>query len=180
MQAARCLAELGVPHYHHEFVKRALLAAFENPKAAPVLLSLLAHLGDSNQITQVRFTAGPEAMFGIPHGLVLWPARACNLADITTCCHPLPADCLPCCHLVSMTMPMTTAILVTMLTERMWAPLQTQMRKGFERVATDMPDIRLDLPNAPAAFADFRKQVRTCVSGCPSDYNGDAGASRRA
>jgi hypothetical protein len=42
-----------VPHYHHEFVKRALLAAFENPKAAPALLSLLAHLGDSNQITQV-------------------------------------------------------------------------------------------------------------------------------
>ena len=57
LQAARCLAELGVPHYHHEFVKRALLAAFENPKAAPALLSLLAHLGDSNQITQV----GPAA-----------------------------------------------------------------------------------------------------------------------
>ena len=52
-QAARCLAELGVPHYHHEFVKRALLAGFETPRAAPALLSLLAHLGDSNQITQV-------------------------------------------------------------------------------------------------------------------------------
>lgn len=52
-QAARCLAELSVPHYHHEFVKRALVAAFEEPKAAPALLALLAHLGDSNQITQV-------------------------------------------------------------------------------------------------------------------------------
>lgn len=59
LQAARCLAELGVPHYHHEFVKRALLAAFENPKAAPALLSLLAHLGDSNQITQVGPAASP-------------------------------------------------------------------------------------------------------------------------
>jgi MA3 domain len=43
-------------------------------------------------------------------------------------------------------------------------PLQTQMRKGFERVAADMPDIRLDLPNAPAAFGDFQKQVRSCAS----------------
>lgn len=53
VQAARCLAELSVPHYHHEFVKRALVSAFENPKAAPSFLALLAHLGDSNQITQV-------------------------------------------------------------------------------------------------------------------------------
>ena len=37
------------------------------------------------------------------------------------------------------------------------------MRKGFERVATEMPDIQLDLPNAPAAFGDFRKQVHTRV-----------------
>lgn len=57
LQAARCLAELGVPHYHHEFVKRALVAGFEVPKAAPALLALLKHLGDSNQITQVGAAA---------------------------------------------------------------------------------------------------------------------------
>lgn len=37
--------------------------------------------------------------------------------------------------------------------------LQTQMRKGFERVAAEMDDIKLDLPTAPSAFADYRKQV---------------------
>jgi MA3 domain len=41
--------------------------------------------------------------------------------------------------------------------------LQTQMRKGFERVASDMPDLQLDLPNAPAAFGEFRTQVQ---AGC--------------
>lgn len=41
--------------------------------------------------------------------------------------------------------------------------LQTQMRKGFERVATDMPDIQLDLPTAPAVFADLQRQVQSNI-----------------
>ena len=54
LQAARSLAELSTPHYHHEFVKRALVMAFEAPASGPALLSLLAHLAGSSQVTLVR------------------------------------------------------------------------------------------------------------------------------
>mmetsp|Transcript_19931 Transcript_19931/g.60231 ORF Transcript_19931/g.60231 Transcript_19931/m.60231 type:complete len:760 (-) Transcript_19931:626-2905(-) len=86
-EAARSLAELSTPHYHHEFVKRALVMAFETPASAPALLSLLAHLAHSSQVTQ------------------------------------------------------------------------TQMRKGFTRVETDLDDIKLDCPNAPKAFAEYKQQA---------------------
>ena len=52
-EAAGCLRTLDVPHYHHEFVKRALLAAFEKPDQAPTLFSLLSKLTGTGQISQV-------------------------------------------------------------------------------------------------------------------------------
>lgn len=52
-EAAGCLRSLDAPHYHHEFIKRALLAAFERPDQAPALLSLLAKLTETGQVSQV-------------------------------------------------------------------------------------------------------------------------------
>jgi programmed cell death protein 4 len=52
-EAARCLGELDVPHFHHELVKRALLAAFGDSAHAAPLLKLLAALSDSGQVNQV-------------------------------------------------------------------------------------------------------------------------------
>ena len=46
-EVKRSLQELAAPHYHHEFVKQALAAAFERPKATDSLVSLLRHLSDS-------------------------------------------------------------------------------------------------------------------------------------
>ena len=54
-EAAGCLRTLDVPHYHHEFVKRALLAAFEKPDQASTLLSLLSKLTGTGQISQVWY-----------------------------------------------------------------------------------------------------------------------------
>lgn len=53
MEAAGCLRSLDVPHYHHEFVKRALLAAFEKADQAPALFSLLSKLTSTGQVSQV-------------------------------------------------------------------------------------------------------------------------------
>lgn len=33
------------------------------------------------------------------------------------------------------------------------------MRKGFERVAADMEDLKLDLPAAPSAYRKYRAQA---------------------
>lgn len=52
-EASRCLAELSVPHFHHELVKRALLAAFGDSAHAAALLELLAALSKSGQVNQV-------------------------------------------------------------------------------------------------------------------------------
>lgn len=54
-EAAECLRSLDAPHYHHEFVKRALLAAFEAPDRASALLSLLAALASTGQVSQAPF-----------------------------------------------------------------------------------------------------------------------------
>ena len=59
-EAAGCLRTLDVPHYHHEFVKRALLAAFEKPDQAPTLLSLLSKLTGTGQISQVWYLLMPR------------------------------------------------------------------------------------------------------------------------
>ena len=42
-----------VPSYAHELVKQVLVEAFQSPKNAPALLSLLASLAASSEISQV-------------------------------------------------------------------------------------------------------------------------------
>ena len=46
-EVKRSLQELTAPHYHHEFVKQALAAAFERPKAINALVDLLQRLYNS-------------------------------------------------------------------------------------------------------------------------------------
>lgn len=79
-QAARSLAELSTPHYHHEFVKRALMMAFEAPASGPALLSLLAHLASSSQVTLVR-----AFRFCSPTCLVLCGHACWTLKPNVTC-----------------------------------------------------------------------------------------------
>ena len=53
-EARSCLRALAVPFFHHELVKQALLAAMEEPAAAPTLLALLKALADSADITPLQ------------------------------------------------------------------------------------------------------------------------------
>lgn len=55
LEASRCLMELGVPYYHHELVKRALVMAADDSRDhdAPLLLTLLSQLASSGAISQV-------------------------------------------------------------------------------------------------------------------------------
>ena len=46
-EAVRCLHDLAVPYYHHEFVRLVIEAIFEAPTKAAVLTDLLAKLSDS-------------------------------------------------------------------------------------------------------------------------------------
>ncbi|EIE18312.1 MA3-domain-containing protein [Coccomyxa subellipsoidea C-169] len=63
-EAAGCLRALDAPHYHHEFVKRALLAAFEAPEQAPALMSLLATLTETGQVSQTQVDTGFQRVEG--------------------------------------------------------------------------------------------------------------------
>ena len=55
LEASKCLMELGVPYYHHELVKRALVMAADDSTDhdAPLLLKLLSELASSGAINQV-------------------------------------------------------------------------------------------------------------------------------
>lgn len=55
VEASKCLMELGVPYYHHELVKRALVMAADDSTDhdAPLLLQLLSELASSGAINQV-------------------------------------------------------------------------------------------------------------------------------
>jgi hypothetical protein len=52
-EAAACLRELDVPSYHHEVVKRALVAACEDETRVQSVKSLLARLSASGEVNQV-------------------------------------------------------------------------------------------------------------------------------
>lgn len=58
VEASKCLMELGVPYYHHELVKRALVMAADDSTQhdSPLLLKLLSELARSGAINQVRLT----------------------------------------------------------------------------------------------------------------------------
>ncbi len=53
-EARLCLRALAVPFFHHELVKQALLAAMEEPAAAPTLLGLLKALADSADVSALQ------------------------------------------------------------------------------------------------------------------------------
>jgi len=53
-EARSCLRALAVPFFHHELVKQALLAAMEEPAAAPALLGLLKALADSADVSALQ------------------------------------------------------------------------------------------------------------------------------
>eukprot|EP00892_Ulva_mutabilis_P003777 jgi/Ulvmu1/1771/UM118_0010.1 len=57
-EVKRSLQELAAPHYHHEFVKQALAAAFERPKATDALVDLLQHLSYSGDVTSTQMAMG--------------------------------------------------------------------------------------------------------------------------
>lgn len=63
-EAGRCLLELGVPHYHHEFVKRCLLAAFEAEDASAgvgaKVMDLLKNMDETGEINQTQMCMGFE------------------------------------------------------------------------------------------------------------------------
>ncbi|KAL3152918.1 hypothetical protein ABBQ38_012224 [Trebouxia sp. C0009 RCD-2024] len=62
LEASRCLMELGVPYYHHELVKRALVMAADDSRDhdAPLLLTLLSQLASSGAINQTQMQKGFE------------------------------------------------------------------------------------------------------------------------
>lgn len=60
-EASRCLMDLDVPHYHHELVKRCLLAAFElEGRQAPgaQLMELLRSMEATGEINQTQMRMG--------------------------------------------------------------------------------------------------------------------------
>ncbi|PRW57868.1 programmed cell death 4-like isoform B [Chlorella sorokiniana] len=57
-EAERCLQNLNVPHFHHDFVTRSLLTAFEREGEAGKVLGLLKQLADSGEVNQTQMAKG--------------------------------------------------------------------------------------------------------------------------
>eukprot|EP00959_Pyramimonas_sp_CCMP1952_P356443 7464561-Pyramimonas_sp.AAC.2 len=57
-EAAACLHNLKVPHFHHEFVKKAVTAAVENPEHADAILHLLSELASMGLVTENQAQIG--------------------------------------------------------------------------------------------------------------------------
>jgi len=57
-EAARCLRDLGAPHYHHELAYKAVVAALGNPGKAAAALGLLRALAASGEVSQTQLRVG--------------------------------------------------------------------------------------------------------------------------
>ena len=58
-EAVRCLRDLGAPHFHHELVYQALIAALENPQGVgQPMMKLLKELGDSGEVSTTQLRLG--------------------------------------------------------------------------------------------------------------------------
>ncbi|KAI7837239.1 hypothetical protein COHA_008927 [Chlorella ohadii] len=57
-EAERCLQNLSVPHFHHDFVTRSLLTAMERDGEAGKILGLLKQLADSGEVNQTQMAKG--------------------------------------------------------------------------------------------------------------------------
>ena len=53
MEALRCLRDLGVPSFHHELVRQALMIIFQMPSVKPKMMALLKAVADSGIVPQV-------------------------------------------------------------------------------------------------------------------------------
>lgn len=56
-EALQCLRDLGVPAFHHELVRQALMIIFQTPAAKPKMMSLLKAVADSGIVPQVSDAA---------------------------------------------------------------------------------------------------------------------------
>ncbi|KAK9864764.1 hypothetical protein WJX84_007393 [Apatococcus fuscideae] len=56
-EALRCLRDLGVPAFHHELVRQALMIVFQTPAAKPKLMALLKAVADSGIVPQNQMQA---------------------------------------------------------------------------------------------------------------------------
>jgi hypothetical protein len=58
-EAVRCLRDLGAPHFHHELVFQALVAAAEAPDGtAPPMMRLLRDLAESGEVSSTQMRLG--------------------------------------------------------------------------------------------------------------------------
>ena len=53
-EALHCLRDLGVPAFHHELVRQALMFVFQEPSAKAKIMNLLKAVADSGIVPQVR------------------------------------------------------------------------------------------------------------------------------
>ena len=58
-EAAQCLRDLDAPHFHHEFVVQAIVAALGEPtEVGESVMRLLRHLSESGEISQTQLAKG--------------------------------------------------------------------------------------------------------------------------
>ncbi|KAL4193485.1 hypothetical protein AMTRI_Chr06g199650 [Amborella trichopoda] len=57
-EACRCIRELGLPFFHHEVVKRALVVAMEKPASRGLILSLLREAAEEGLISSSQMSKG--------------------------------------------------------------------------------------------------------------------------
>jgi hypothetical protein len=58
-ESATSLLTLKVPHFHHEFVKKAATLAVERPERLPHVVSLLAELNAMGLVTETQMVRPP-------------------------------------------------------------------------------------------------------------------------
>ncbi|XP_073280277.1 MA3 DOMAIN-CONTAINING TRANSLATION REGULATORY FACTOR 1-like isoform X1 [Primulina huaijiensis] len=62
-EASRCVRQLGVPFFHHEVVKRALVFAMEIPTVEPLIQKLLKEAADDGLISSSQMAKGFTRVF---------------------------------------------------------------------------------------------------------------------
>ena len=58
VESCRCIRDLNVPFFHHEFVKRALILAMERRSAELLILALLREAAEEGLITSSQMSKG--------------------------------------------------------------------------------------------------------------------------
>lgn len=75
-EAARCIVELAVPHYHHELVKQALLMGMAGEDLIPGLMKLLQHLWTTGLVSVTQLIKGFNRVEALLDDIVLDIPRA--------------------------------------------------------------------------------------------------------